>query len=75
MMNLMKWIGTFKGIATKYLEEYLSLFILFNLDRRIDYMDIISIFVFWKQIYKNKRNRGIRTKNTGYKIIIQNTEY
>ena len=57
MMNLMKWISTFKGIATKYLEEYLSLFILFNLDRRIDYMDIISYLSFG--------NRFIRIKEIG----------
>ena len=30
-MNIMKWFSPFKGIATKYLEKYLSFFILFNL--------------------------------------------
>ena len=33
IMNIIKWFSPFKGIATKYLEEYLSFFILFNLDR------------------------------------------
>jgi transposase-like protein len=55
--NLNKWLSNFKGIATKYLEEYLSLFILFNLDRRIDNRDIISYFSFG--------NRFIRTKEIG----------
>jgi transposase-like protein len=40
--NLNRWLKSFRGIATKYLEEYLSLFILFNLDKVIDYMDLIN---------------------------------
>lgn len=40
-MKLKQWLRTFKGIATKYLEEYLSFFILFNLDREIDFVDIV----------------------------------
>jgi len=55
--NLNKWLAAFKGIATKYLEEYLSLFILFNLDRKIDNRDIISYLYFG--------NRFIRTKEIG----------
>lgn len=55
--NLDKWMATFKGIATKYLEEYLSLFILFNLERKIYNMDIISYLSFG--------NRFIRTKEIG----------
>jgi transposase-like protein len=42
IVNLRKWLGRFKGVATKYLEGYLSFFILFNLDKKIDYIDIIS---------------------------------
>ena len=57
MMNIMKWFSTFKGIATKYLEEYLSFFILFNLDKVIDYVDIISYLSFG--------NMFIRTKEIG----------
>ena len=57
MSNIMKWFSPFKGIATKYLEEYLSFFVLFNLDRKIDYVDIIS--------YLSLGNRFIRTKQIG----------
>lgn len=57
MMNLEQWCSPFKGVATKYLAEYLSFFILFNLDRMIDYMDIISYLTFG--------NRFIRTKEIG----------
>jgi len=57
MMNIIKWFSPFKGIATKYLEEYLSFFILFNLDRVIDYVDIVSYLSFG--------NRFIRTKEIG----------
>jgi transposase-like protein len=42
IVNLRKWLGKFKGVATKYLENYLSLFVLFNLDRKIDYIDITA---------------------------------
>lgn len=54
--NLNEWLSTFKGIATKYLEEYLSFFILFNLDRKIDYMDIISYLSFGKRFIKIKKS-------------------
>ena len=57
IMNIIKWFSPFKGIATKYLEDYLSLFILFNLDRKINYMDIIPYLSF--------RNRRIKTENIG----------
>jgi hypothetical protein len=39
---LRKWLGKYKGVATKYLESYLSLFALYNLDKKIDYIDITS---------------------------------
>jgi hypothetical protein len=42
IVNLGKWLGKFKGVATKYLDSYLSFFVLFNLDRKIDYIDMIS---------------------------------
>ncbi len=57
MMNIMKWFSKYKGVATKYLEEYLSFYILFNLDRKIDYIDIIS--------HLNFGNRFIRIKEIG----------
>ena len=53
----MKWFSPFKGIATKYLEEYLSFFVLFNLDKMIDYIDITSYLSFG--------NRFRRTKEIG----------
>ncbi len=53
-MNLKKWLRNFKGIATKYLEEYLSFFVLFNLDRNIDYMYIISYLSFGNRFIKTK---------------------
>lgn len=52
--NLRKWIGKFKGVATKYLEGYLSFFVLFNLDRKMDYIDIVS--------YLSLKNSFIKTK-------------
>ena len=61
IMNIMEWFSPFKGIATKYLEEYLSFFILFNLDRVIDYVDIIHYLSFG--------NRFIRTKEIGLQEI------
>lgn len=42
IVNLRKWISKFRGVATKYLDGYLSFFVLFNLDRKMDYIDIIS---------------------------------
>ena len=57
MMNLERWFSKFKGVATKYLEEYLSLFILSNLDRTINYMDIMPYLSFG--------NRFIKTKEIG----------
>lgn len=41
-INLKNWLKSFCGIATKYLEEYLSFFILFNLEKDIDYMNLIN---------------------------------
>jgi hypothetical protein len=42
VVNLRKWLGKYKGVATKYLESYLSFFVLFNLDKKMDYIDITS---------------------------------
>lgn len=60
IVNLRNWIGKFKGVASKYLEGYLSFFVLFNLDREIDYEDIIWNLGIKKCIYKNKRNKSSR---------------
>jgi len=55
--SLNGWLSSFHGIATKYLEEYIPLFILFKLDRVIDYMDMIH--------YLSHGNRFIRIKEIG----------
>lgn len=55
--NLNKWLKSFYGIATKYIENYLTLFILFNLDKTIDYMDLIN--------YLSLGDRFISTKTIG----------
>ncbi|WP_160686121.1 IS1 family transposase [Clostridium sp. C2-6-12] len=54
IVNLRKWIGKYKGVATKYLESYLQLFVLFNLDRKIDYIDVTS--------YLWRKNSFIKTQ-------------
>jgi transposase-like protein len=55
--NLNKWLKSFYGIATKYLEKYLSLFILFNLNKVFDYMDLIN--------YLSVGNRFLTIKKIG----------
>ena len=57
MANIMEWFAPFKGIATKYLEEYLSFYILFYLDKIFNYIDIIS--------YLSLGSRFIRIKEIG----------
>ena len=52
--NLKEWLGKFKGIATKYLEGYLSFFVLFNLDKEMDYIDIVSYLSFKNIFIKTK---------------------
>ena len=54
MMNIIRWFSPYKGIATKYLEEYLSFFVLFNLDKMIDYVDIISYLSFGEKFIRTK---------------------
>ncbi|CAI3198805.1 hypothetical protein [Clostridium neonatale] len=38
--NLRNWIGIFRGVATKYLEGYLSYFVLFNLYKKFNSLDL-----------------------------------
>lgn len=57
IVNLKKWLDKFKGVATKYLEGYLAFFVLFNLDRKMDYIDIMS--------YLYNKNLFIKTKEIG----------
>ena len=37
--NLKRWIGGFKGVATKYLERYLSYFTIFNIYRKFNSLE------------------------------------
>ena len=37
--NIKRWIGGFKGVATKYLEGYLSYFIIFNIYRKFNSLE------------------------------------
>lgn len=60
--NLNRWMDKFKGVATKYLEEYLAFFVLFNLNRKMDYINIILSFI-------NKR-LFIKTKEIGLQQLI-----
>lgn len=39
-VQLSKWIGGFRGVATKYLNHYCSLFALNFVDKMFDYMSI-----------------------------------
>ncbi|GKU26006.1 IS1/IS1595 family N-terminal zinc-binding domain-containing protein [Clostridium folliculivorans] len=52
--NLKKWLSIFHGVASKYLQRYLSFFIIMNLDKAIDYMDLIYDRLF-------EGNRFIKT--------------
>ncbi|CAI3582080.1 transposase [Clostridium neonatale] len=38
--NLRNWIGIFRGVATKYLEGYLSYFIIFNVYKKFNSLDL-----------------------------------
>lgn len=57
--NLNKWMDKFKGVATKYLEGYLAFFVLFNLNRKIDYMDIIS-YLYNKDLFIKTKEIGLQ---------------
>jgi len=54
IINLDGWLRSFHGVATKYLEEYLSFFVLFNLNRIIDYMGIMNQLSFGDRFIKIK---------------------
>lgn len=57
--NLSKWISKFKGVATKYLEGYLAFFVLFNLDRKMNYIDIIS-YLYNKKLFIKTKEIGLQ---------------
>lgn len=58
-INLKNWLKSFYGIATKYLEEYLSFFILFNLDEIIDYMKLIKYLALGDRFISIKKIRFV----------------
>ncbi|MDR3595462.1 hypothetical protein [Clostridium sp.] len=47
ILNLKTWIDVYHGVATKYLQRYLSFFTLFYLDKVISYMDLICKDLFF----------------------------
>lgn len=55
--HLNKWLRSFYGVATKYLEEYISLFIFFMLEKTFNYIDFIN--------YLTLGDRFIKTKEIG----------
>jgi len=59
IVNLKKWLDKFKGVATKYLEGYLAFFVLFNLDRRMDYIDIMS-YLYNKNLFMKTKEIGLQ---------------
>ncbi|EKQ56767.1 MULTISPECIES: hypothetical protein [unclassified Clostridium] len=50
--NLEKWLKKYHGIATKYLEEYLSLFILFNLHKKFSSLKLFNTLSFDNRFLK-----------------------
>lgn len=65
ILNLKNWLAVYHGVATKYLQRYLSFFVLFNLNKSFDYMDIITHDLFGENQFK--KTYEIRTvKNQMY---------
>lgn len=52
--NLEKWLKKYYGVATKYLEEYLAVFILSNVEMKINYMEIFSVLFLGNRFIKIK---------------------
>lgn len=42
ILNLKNWLEVYHGVATKYLQRYLSFFVLFNLDKVFDYVQMMN---------------------------------
>ncbi|MDS0526725.1 hypothetical protein NNC19_13620 [Clostridium sp. SHJSY1] len=51
--NLNEWMLCFCGIGTKYLRQYLSWFILFFIDKTINYMTIVTNLMKENSFFKN----------------------
>ncbi|WP_297417496.1 hypothetical protein [Clostridium sp.] len=61
LLGFENWFAGFRGVASKYLQRYLSFFILFNLDKVVDYMDIMyNILFLGNKFMKTARIRSIR---------------
>ncbi|MBD7910349.1 MULTISPECIES: IS1 family transposase [Clostridium] len=58
--NLNIWMSCFHGIGTKYLKKYLSWFILFYLEKKIDYMDITYELLKENNFLTTKKIRDIK---------------
>lgn len=65
ILNFKTWLEVYHGIATKYLQRYLSFFILFNLDKTFNYMDLMYNSLM-------SGNRFVKTNNLR---IIKNCLY
>ena len=52
--NLGGWLKKYYGVATKYLDEYLSLFILFNINKKINYIAMFNQLAFGSRFIKIK---------------------
>lgn len=50
--NLEKWLKKYCGVATKYLERYLLLFILFNIKKKTNYMEVFNDLSFGNKFIK-----------------------
>lgn len=60
MLNLKIWIDAYHGVATKYLERYLSFFVLFNLEKIFDYMNLMySDLSFGNRFMKINKIRSV----------------
>ena len=53
--NLGNWLKKYYGVATKYLENYLSLFILHNLKRKLNYIELFNKLALENIFLKTKK--------------------
>lgn len=53
LLNLRPWLASYRGVATKYLHRYFKFFALFDVNKKIDYMDMMHHLL--------TKNRFIRT--------------
>lgn len=51
ILNLKNWIDFYHGIATKYMQRYLGFFVLFNLEKVLNYMDLMCLDLFLENAF------------------------